>query len=50
MRHNNGEHNMMTVKCTTLEEFIDCVAGFVREGLTFEADVSTRTITLTGGY
>ncbi len=50
MRHNNGECKMMTVECTTNEEFVQCIAGFVREGLTFTADASTRTITLTGGY
>jgi hypothetical protein len=38
------------IKAGTLVEFMDLVAGCVARGLTFEADASTLTIWLTGGY
>jgi hypothetical protein len=39
-----------TITCTTMDQFLTCVAGMVRRGLTFEADADKRTITLTGGF
>lgn len=40
----------MTIECPNLESLMDCVAGLVKRGLTFKADASILTITLTGGY
>lgn len=40
----------MTIECTDLETFMDCVEGLVKRGLTFKANAERLTITLTGGY
>lgn len=40
----------MKVQCQSIQQFTECIAAFVREGLTFEADAATLTIKLTGGY
>lgn len=40
----------MTIDCPNLDSLLDCVAGLVMRGLTFKADASSLTITLTGDY
>ena len=40
----------MTIECSSLDNFMDIVAGLVKRGLTFNADSEALTITLTGGY
>jgi hypothetical protein len=40
----------MTVTCTNLAQFIELVAGFVREGLTFRGDADRLEIILLGGF
>jgi hypothetical protein len=39
-----------TIVYGNLEEMHTGIAALVREGVTFEADASTLTVTLTGGY
>jgi len=39
-----------SVKCETIEQFIQVCAGFVREGVIFKADAASLVVTLTGGY
>ena len=42
----------MTIRCDTIDEMTEVVAGLVRQGLTFESrpQGSGWLITLTGGY
>jgi len=40
----------MVIQCDSLTAFYDVIAGMVERGLTFYADQSELTITLTGGY
>lgn len=40
----------MTIECIDLDEFIACIAGLVKKGLTFEANAYKLVIKLTGGY
>ena len=42
--------NAGKVTCVTMAQFIEVCAGFVREGVLFDADANTLTITLTGGF
>jgi hypothetical protein len=39
-----------TIKCGTLEQFLDCVAGLTERGHGFEADAATLQIHLTGAF
>lgn len=39
-----------TITCTTMQQFLSVVSGMVRKGLTFEADATALTVTLTGGF
>ena len=38
------------IQCTTQAEFFDAIYQLTVRGLTFEANVASYTITLTGGY
>lgn len=40
----------MTITCTTMEQFMDCIYQSVVRGITFKAYAETLTITYTGGY
>lgn len=40
----------MVIRCDSLEQFLDVTYGLVTRGLRFDADASTLTISLTGGY
>ncbi|CAK6596207.1 unknown function [Klebsiella phage vB_Kpn_K12P1.1] len=40
----------MVITCKTFNDFMDTVEGLVKRGLTFNADGTSWTITLTGGY
>lgn len=40
----------MTIRCNTMQEFMDVVYECVTRGLTFESDTGTLVIRLTGGY
>lgn len=40
----------MLIRCGTLAEFLDIIAGLVERGLTFNANASDCTIQLTGGF
>lgn len=40
----------MTIYCRDMENFMDVIAGCVRRGLKFHADVLDFKVTLTGGY
>lgn len=40
----------MTITHQTEHDFYDTIEALVKKGLTFEANGSTYTITLTGGY
>ncbi len=40
----------MTIKCDNMAEFIQVIAGLVREGCTFEAHTSSLEVICTGGF
>lgn len=40
----------MTIECSTSGEFYNAIAALVIRGLTFTANATALTITLTGGY
>ena len=40
----------MIIHARYLAQFLDLIEGLVQRGLTFEADASTFTIKLTGGF
>lgn len=47
MSYNAGK---MVVRCDTIEQFMDVVAGAVMRGLLFSADAETLTVHFSGGY
>ena len=40
----------MIIHCGDIAQFLDAIEGLVRRGLTFRADATQFSITLTGGY
>jgi hypothetical protein len=40
----------MTVECDSIEQFMQCVALAIQNGLTFKGNASTMTIHFLGGY
>ena len=40
----------MTIQCGSFESFMDAIAQLVERGLTFKAETTNLTITLTGGF
>ena len=40
----------MRIKCSTVAEFVEVIKGLVMNGLLFDADATTLSIELTGGY
>ena len=40
----------MTIQCGCVDQLVTVCAGLVREGIMFEANAATLTVTLTGGY
>ena len=40
----------MHITCSDMKQFIEVIAGLVREGLTFNADADRLVINLTGGH
>jgi len=41
---------MSTITCTDVRQFVEVVAGLVREGIVFRADGKDLIIYLTGGF
>lgn len=39
-----------TIKCTTLDEFLEVIAGMVKRGIGLTADAASLTIILTGAF
>ena len=38
------------IYCSTVEQFLDVLAGLTQRGIKFIADGNDLTVTLTGGY
>ena len=47
MSYNAGK---MVVRCDTIEQFMDVIAGAVMHGLTFSADAGRLIVNFEGGY
>lgn len=40
----------MKINCCSMKEFLDVIEGLVQRGIQFNANTSSYTITLTGGF
>lgn len=40
----------MSITCHSMEEFLDCIEGLVKRGLTFKSDATALSIILLGGF